>query len=274
MKDHAPSPNRTTHTLHLHTTTYTATAPRCNVVITHGYAEHSGRYESVATHLQSAGFTTTTFDLRGYGKSKGPEALVSDFSEYIDDLVSIVGGLDQLSNVPLVLLGHSMGGLVVLKSILDHAIVPDAAILSSPALGFFEPKLLQDLGAVISRVFPSLKTVKLDRTLISRDPAIVGAAIADPLSYHGRVKAKTGSEMVRISREVTARAHEVALPFLIMHGTADRITNHHASEKLYEDASSTDKTIRLFEDAYHELLNDHCRDEVLEAITQWLTARF
>lgn len=243
-------------------------------MIVHGYAEHSARYNWFAEHLQASNFACTTFDLRGYGQSEGTDAYINDFTEYIDDLVTIVNEIDRPADLPLVAMGHSMGGLVVLKAVLDKVIDPDAIILSSPALAFFEHRILQNMGSVISRIAPKLPTVKLDRTLVSRDPVVVGNALSDPLCYHGRVKARTGSEMVRVSRDVARRFTELEHPLLILHGTGDKITDHRASQSLFDAASSEDKTIRLFDDAYHELLNDFTRDEVAAEITRWLANRF
>ncbi len=259
----------------LFSTSYDCENPRSQIIIVHGYADHSGRYDSIAETLAEAGYAVTTFDLRGYGKSDGDPAFITSFDEYVADLETIVKDVHtESSSLPLVLMGHSMGALVVLTSVLNGNIQPDALILSSPALAFYEPAILQKLSGLIARIAPRLLTVELDRTLISRDPVVVGAALNDPLAYHGRTRARTGAEMIRAANAVLAKAEDLILPFLIFHGTGDRLTDHRSSQLLYDRSRSADKTIRLFEGAYHETFNDSCRSEVLAEIVSWLDARF
>ncbi|NND71363.1 MAG: alpha/beta hydrolase [Rhodothermales bacterium] len=243
------------------------------MVLVHGYAEHSGRYDRIAGILENHEYSITRFDLRGYGRSPGTPALVSTLDEYVDDLVLVVE--DQTdSSIPLILFGHSMGGLIVLRSLLTRQLQPSAMILSSPALAFFEPRLLQKLSGVIGRLLPAIQTIPLNRDLVSRNADVVKAARADPLCYQGRIKAGTGAAIVRAAGQVNAALDEVHVPFLVLHGEQDRLVDFKGSKRLYNEASSIDKTLNLYPESVHETLNDYGHEQVETDIVHWLDERF
>lgn len=263
--------------LTLSTRTWSADrASRATVILVHGYAEHCGRYDHVAECLVGAGATVFAYDQRGYGRSEGRRAYVDTFGQYLNDLVEVLDHVrSRRPDKPLFLLGHSMGGLVVLKYVLDNAPSVDGLILSSPAIEI-NPDLapvLRKIAQWIGWLFPTLPTTRSPQDAISRDPAVVEEAKNDPLNYHGRVPARTGAEMLKAGEAVREQLADVHHPFLVFHGTDDVLTNPKWSERLYEKASATDKTLHLYEGLYHETFNEPEQQRVLTDLSTWLRAR-
>lgn len=250
--------------------------PEATIVLVHGYAEHSGRYDEVAHAFTQERAAVHAYDQRGYGRSGGPRAYVDSFAQYLDDLEAVLDFVQQQTpERPLFLFGHSMGGLVVVRALQTRSLSPHGVILSAPALEV-NPDLapwLRQVSHVLGRLLPSLPTVRSPPGAISRDPAVVQEAENDPLNYHGRIRARTGAELLRAGREARARLEAVQTPFLVVHGTADVLANPHWSQQLHERALATDKTIRLYEGLYHETFNEPERDTVLDDLTNWLSTR-
>jgi alpha-beta hydrolase superfamily lysophospholipase len=246
------------------------------VVLVHGYGEHSGRYDHVARTFTDQGAAVHAYDQRGYGQSEGRRAYVESFAHYLDDLHLFLDRVrGESPDRPLFLFGHSMGGLVVLKYVLDRRPSMDGLILSAPAIEINPDlaPLLRQAAQVLGRLVPTLPTTRSPEGAISRDPAVVEEAKNDPLNYHGRVLARTGAEMLRAGAEVRTQLSEVTNPFLVLHGTADTLANPEWSERLYERAASDDKTIKLYDGLYHETFNEPEQKEVLHDLSTWLTTR-
>jgi alpha-beta hydrolase superfamily lysophospholipase len=251
-------------------------APRGIVVLVHGYAEHSGRYPHVARTLVDRGAAVYAYDQRGHGRSEGRRAFIESFDAYLDDLDRFLDHVrTRTRDAPLFLFGHSMGGLVVLL----HALRRDAGarglLLSAPAIEI-NPNLapvLRRVSQFLGRTFPHLPTVRSPQGAISRDPAVVEEAEDDPLNYHGRVKARTGAEMLRAGDAAKERLGDLALPFFVFHGTADTLADPSWSRRLYDRAAAEDKTLELYEGLYHETFNEPEQDEVLADIGAWLGER-
>ena len=270
-------PVRTGDGLTLHTRRWSpASAPDAVVGLVHGYAEHCGRYDHVADGLTGAGAVVCAYDQRGYGQSDGRRAYVSHFDRYLDDLGLFLERIrDSYPDLPLFLFGHSMGGLVVLKYVLDREPHVEGLLLSAPALEINPDlaPLLRRMAQVLGRLAPRLPTTRSPEGAISRDPEVVEEAKNDPLNYHGRVRARTGAEMLKASEEVRGRLHTLTDPFLVFHGTADTLASPEWSERLYEGAASDDKTLKLYDGLYHETFNEPEKERVLDDLGDWLAAR-
>lgn len=253
-----------------------STEPKAIVVLVHGYAEHCGRYGPVAHALTQANAAVHTYDQRGYGRSGGRRAYIDSFDQYLDDLAQIVDAVRRSSpERPFFLFGHSMGGLVVVKALLNRTLSPQGVLLSAPALKV-NPDLapwLRQMSRELGSLLPTLPTVRSPAGAISRDPAVVREAENDPLNYHGRVLARTGAELLRAGQEVRPRLNDIHTPFLVIHGTADQLAAPTWSQKLHNHAQATDKTIQLYEGLYHETFNEPERDTVLADLTTWLQNR-
>jgi len=271
----APSSLSTDDGLHLFTRSWPSSSPRAVVALVHGYAEHSGRYDHVARTFTEQGATVHAYDQRGHGHSDGRRAYVASFERYLDDLDRFLDHVRaQTPDVPLFLFGHSMGGLVVLKYVLDRNPSPRGLLLSAPAIQINPDlaPLVRRIAQFIGRWFPTLPTTRSPQGAISRDPDVVAEAQNDPLNYHGRVLARTGAEMLRAGRDVQTNLSALDDPFLVIHGTADRLATPSWSQRLYEQAVSDDKTIHLYEGLYHETFNEPEQDEVLHDLGTWLDA--
>lgn len=253
-----------------------ASAPRATVVLVHGYAEHCGRQGTLARAFLGESAAVYAYDQRGHGRSGGRRVYVDAFDRYLDDLALVLAFVrDRAPDGPLFLFGHSMGGLVVLKYVLERAPALDGLILSAPAIEV-NPDLapvLRRLAQGLGRLAPRLPTVRSPEGAISRDPAVVEAAANDPLNYHGRIPARTGAELLRAGSSVRARLHELSLPFLVLHGTADRLARPAWSRRLYDRAAAADKTLKLYEGRYHESFHDYGRETVLRDLATWLRER-
>jgi alpha-beta hydrolase superfamily lysophospholipase len=248
------------------------TNPKGVVLVVHGYAEHSGRYRELAGEFLTAGFSTLLYDHRGFGQSPGRPGYVDRIGRLVEDLHGVVAlARERWPGLPLFLFGHSMGGLIATLYCLDHAEGGiDGLILSSPLLQTQESPILQRLATVLGTLAPHLPTVKMDRSAISRDAAVISEAESDPLNYHGKLPARTGAEFVRGMRRAEAEAHRLDLPLLLVHGTADRLTDPEGSRDLYARVSSNHKQLSLFEGSYHETFHDLDRSRVVEGVVDWL----
>jgi len=277
----SPSTNRgsvvTDDGLRLFTRQWTPDAPpAATVALVHGYAEHSGRYDHVASAFTEQGAAVHAYDQRGYGRSEGTRAYVESFDHYLDDLGQFLDHVrPRQPDRPLFLFGHSMGGLVALKYVLERQPSLHGLILSAPAIEI-NPDLapfLRRIAQLLGRFFPTLPTTRSPQNAISRDPSVVEAASNDPLNYHGRVLARTGAEMLKAGDEVRGRLNELTDPFLVFHGTADTLASPEWSERLYERAASDDKTLKLYDGLYHETFNEPEKEEVLRDLGDWLNER-
>ena len=256
------------------------TAPRAAVLIVHGYAEHSGRYAWTAEQLVARGYAVFAFDLRGHGKSDGERVLIRSMNEYLDDVDAALARVREqvASDSPIYVLGHSMGGGVL--GLYACARIPRGAgrerikglIFSGavlPAEGTTGGVMIRLLLAA-GRLLPKLRLRSLAANTVSRDPAIVADYDSDPLNYRGKMPMGLIAAMIRGGRYIDRHLHEIVLPLQILHGSDDQLVTPDGSRRLYEAAASTDKTLKIYEGLYHEILNEPEKDLVIEDIANWL----
>jgi acylglycerol lipase len=247
--------------------------PRAVIIISHGYAEHSSRYQHFASYLAENGFAVYALDHRGHGRSEGERANVKVFSEYVSDLSRFVNTVrEKHPSLKRFLLGHSMGGAIAAQLAVEQPNQLEGLLLSSPYLinAVSVPAPLMAVSGIVSRVLPGLPTIKLNSKDVSRDAAIVQAYDSDPLNYRGGTKARFGSELLSAGKYVLSRAGVIKLPVLIMVGTGDRIADHTGGKQLFERVGSSDKTLKIYDDYYHEILNEIGKEKVYEDILAWL----
>jgi acylglycerol lipase len=251
-------------------------ACRAVVVVVHGFNEHSGRYARLAADLNRQGYAVYAIDLRGHGKSKGPRAWIASFDEYLDDVRIL---LDRVAHEQpgkaVFLFGHSMGGLIVARMAIIRPPKVNGLIFSGPAIlideGVFP--VLRHLASFLSMVWPRLRLIRLGCQFISRDPQVVEDFKNDPVVFHGRFPVRTGAEIIRTANLVQHRMEKIGLPFLVMHGTGDRAADPDGSRQLYDKASSSDKTLRLYDGLYHEVFSEPEREQAVSDLLDWLNAR-
>ena len=254
-----------------------ASKPLGTVLLVHGLGEHAGRYGEVAAHLQQWGFAVRAYDQQGHGQSEGargdllrPGSLQADLCRVIDDTRQH----PSLQGLPLILLGHSMGGLVVARTLAEGLRPVDAAVLSSPALGAF-PNLFQKmLLASLPHVLPHLRVDNgLKTEFLSRDPDVVKAYQADPL-VHRRISAGLAAWILTQGAQTRADAGQWQVPTLLLYAGQDRLVNAQASADFARAAPAAVLQAECFEAMYHEIFNDLYRAQVFTALKRWLMARF
>jgi acylglycerol lipase len=248
-------------------------APRAVVVVCHGVNSHGGQYTWVGEQFAANGLAAYALDLRGRGKSEGERFYVEDIADYVSDVAGTVAlAKSRHPGVPVFLLGHSAGGVVSSVYVLENqkelaGFICESFAFQVPAPGFA-------LAAIkgLSHIAPRLPVLKLKNEDFSRDPKAVEALNSDTLTWHEVQPAITVAALVRADERLRVEFPQITLPVLIMHGTEDRATVCHGSEFFYQTAGSTDKTLKLYEGHYHDLLNDIGKEAVMTDIRTWIDA--
>jgi alpha-beta hydrolase superfamily lysophospholipase len=247
------------------------------VVIVHGLAEHSGRYAHVGQFLAQHGYIAPALDHRGHGQSGGGHTTYVDrYTDWLADLDLFLARVRaEFSGKPLFLLGHSLGGLISTAYVLTYKPELRGVLLSGAALkiGADVSPLMVKLAGFLGTVAPNMPTIKLSNSSVSRDPAVMQRYDDDPLNYRGGIPARTGAELNRAVQFVQAHFTEFNLPVRIMYGTEDILADPKGSQMLYEQAASTDKTLRPYQGLYHEIMNEPEKEMVLGEIAEWLDTR-
>ena len=247
---------------------------RAVVVLVHGVHEHSGRYAYLASALMARGVAVRALDLRGHGQSEGPRGQVGSFDDYAADVRAVLDDVLAESDVPVFLMGHSMGGLVAAAVVVARGTDGLAGVvLSSPALRVPGPALLRRLAPYAARWAPNAALGRLDLSNLSHDPTVERNYRADPHTIKRAVTAHLGHEILAAADAVRERPDAFDAPLYLFHGTEDRLTDPDGSRWLAEHAASGDVTLRLWDGLYHETLNEPERDEVIAALADWLDAR-
>lgn len=242
------------------------------VVIAHGFAEHSGRYATVAERLTAVGIAVSAPDHRGHGLSEGRRTSIVRFEDYVDDLTTVVAQVRaRWPSLRVALLGHSMGGLIALDLAVRQAVPLDGLVLSAPAACPREVSRLTLLvGRALSRVAPNTGVLRLPLNRISRDPAVVEAYNDDPLVFRTPIRARLGAEMLDAMDRVDSGLPELRVPLLVMQGTSDGLVDPGCGPHVYGRAGSADKTLKMYDGLWHEIFNEPERDHVLADLTGWL----
>jgi alpha-beta hydrolase superfamily lysophospholipase len=248
---------------------------KASILIIHGLGEHSGRYMNVVNQFVPLGFAIYGLDHLGHGKSDGGREVVDRFKDFTDNLTIFQNMVRVWQPAkPLFLLGHSLGGLIVAFYLIDQQSNFSGAIISAPTISIPEniTPLTVTLGKILSAIVPKAGIMSLDATGLSRDPEVVKAYVNDPLVFHGKTPSRLGAEILVAEQRVTAEASKITLPIITLQGTADRIVNPGDARRLYDIASSKDKTLKTYPGLYHEVFNEPERDVVLKDVETWLLA--
>jgi lysophospholipase len=245
------------------------------LVLIHGVGEHSGRYNNLLNALKGKGISVFAIDHRGHGKSHGKRGHIDSFMDYVYDLKLFVEYVkEENRGFPLVLYGHSMGGVIAAKYALTYQDDPSIVVLSSPgfAPAFTVPGWKKSVAAFFSARIGSLSMpTGLPSEDISRDSEVVKAYDNDSL-VHGKVSARWYIEFMKAGEECLANASSVKKPLLVFHGTSDKIADYKASEEFYTNAGSAEKDLLLYDGFYHEVINEpeQDRNKALKDVTAWI----
>jgi alpha-beta hydrolase superfamily lysophospholipase len=252
--------------------------PRGTVLIVHGLGEHMGRYEHVAGQLTEQGWAVVGFDQRGHGQSGGPRGGVPTADALLADLATVLDTLLPSAPRPLVLLGHSMGGLLVGRFVAEGlAPAPaawyrpvDALVMSSPAIDPGMNVIQRGLLAVLGPLAPDLALGNgLRPEWISRDASVV-VAYRDDLRVHDRITPRLVRFIVDGGRAVLAAAPAWRVPTLLVYAGADRCVAPAGSAAFAAAAPPAVVQSRCFDGLYHEIFNEPERQVVLGLLTEWL----
>jgi acylglycerol lipase len=245
--------------------------PKGVVTISHGYGEHIGRYAHVAQRLCEAGFVVYGPDHHGHGQSAGKRGRIN-LRAAVADLDQLIASVSRKRHpdLPQFLLGHSMGGLIALQYAVRHAKRLDGLVVSAPLAEVEGGGGLHRLARVLGKVLPGAPVSKIDPRVVSRDPAVVKAYIADPLNYHGPIPAGVAREFVVATSTLPADVQQITLPTLLMWGTADRLCPPSGSEMVAANIGSEDLTVERLTGLFHEILNEPEQAKVLGTIVGWL----
>lgn len=251
-----------------------AGAPRAVIVIVHGFKSHSGLYEWPAAQLVENGFAVYALDLRGHGKSEGERLYTEKFADYIADVHVLVGiAKAREPGLSVFMLAHSAGGVIGCGYALEHQAELAGYICESFAHEVPAPDFALAILKGVSYIAPHAHVLSLKDEDYSRDPSFVERIKNDPLIPREGYPSQTVAEMVRADERLKKEFPLITLPVLILHGTDDRVTLMRGSQRFHEDAGSTDKTLKLYEGHYHDLLNDVGREGVMADILGWIKAR-
>ena len=242
--------------------------PAGTVLIVHGVAEHSGRWEHVGEFLVSAGFDVHSYDMRGHGRSGGRPMYVESFDQYLNDLETMLAGV-RIPERPVAVYGHSLGGLIAASYGVSHRPQPDLYVLSAPALGSTTPRVLRAFALAFGGLIPKLTApTAISKDQLSRDPSVGIAYMADPY-VHSRGTLRLGREVFRTMAATNRRLADLTTPTLVIHGAADRLVPPAASAPL---AALPVVERKVFAGLAHEMHNEPEADVVLRFVADWLKA--
>ena len=247
--------------------------PKAIILLVHGYAEHAGRYHYFAGHCVAKGYAVFAIDHWGHGQSDGTPGYVPDFSVFHDGVDQLlVCAKEEFPNLPVMLVGHSMGGLISATYLLSNQSKFLACVLSGPAIKAAEEPsaFLKAVSGFLSRFFPKAGVLELDPNGVSRDPQVVADYLADPLVYNGKMGARLAAEMLNNMTDIQQNAGKISLPILLLHGQKDSLADAEGSKYLDAHISSPDKTLIIYPELFHEIFNEPEKDAVLTDMTDWL----
>src|SRR5947209_11224029 len=247
---------------------------RAVVIICHGFNAHSGQYQWVGEQFAAAGLAVYALDLRGRGRSDGERFYVEKFADYVSDVATVIAlAKAREPGLSVYLLGHSAGGVVSCIYTLEHQSELAGLICESFAFQVPAPDFAIAVLKGISHLAPHAHVVKLKNEDFSRDPEVVRAMNDDQLIAHEVQPTRTAAEMARADDRLKREFPLITLPVLILHGTVDKVTRPSGSQLFYDTAGSADKTLKLYEGHYHDLLHDIGNEQVLADIMSWIDAR-
>jgi alpha-beta hydrolase superfamily lysophospholipase len=241
--------------------------------LVHGLGEYCGRYQNHVNYFVPLGYAIYGLDHLGHGRSDGEREVIDRFSDYTDALTTYYGMIKGWQpGKPIIILGHSMGGLITCAYLLDHQADFKGAIVSAPAIKVGEniSSMTITLGKLLSRIAPKMGVLALDATAISHDPAVVKAYADDPLVFHGKTPARLAAEMLKTMMRVTGETDRITLPIIVVQGSEDKLVDPAGAQMLYDKAGSKDKTLKIYKGLYHEVHNEPERGIMFKDVETWL----
>ena len=251
-----------------------AVPARAVVVICHGVNSHSGYFRWAAEQLASSGLAVYALDLHGRGQSDGERFYLEKISDYVHDVHAVISlAKSRHAGLPVFLLGHSAGGVVSCIYTLEHQSDLAGLICESFAFQVAAPDFALAVVKGLSHLAPHAHVLRLKNEDFSRDPEVVRAMNEDPLIANEVQPTRTVAELVRADERLAREFPLITLPVLILHGTADKVTNPKGSQRFFDAAGSHDKALKLYDGHVHDLLNDVGKEQVMGDIQAWIAGR-
>jgi len=249
-------------------------SPRAVMILIHGFNAHSGYMTWPGEQLAANGFASYALDLRGRGNSEGERFYVEEFSDYLTDVNSLVDiARGENPGLPVYVLGHSAGGVIATSYVFEHQDEISGLVCESFAFDVGLPHLVQLALQGVGYLAPHVHVFSLNNADFSRDAAHVERMNTDPLIAKESQPAETASEMLKAAERLKENMPNFNVPVFIIHGTEDKATRPAGSQYFYDHAGSSDKTLKLYEGHFHDLLADVDKEIVMEDILAWLDAR-
>jgi alpha-beta hydrolase superfamily lysophospholipase len=249
-------------------------SPRAIMILVHGFNAHSGYMVWPGAQFSASGFATYALDLRGRGNSEGERFYVEELSDYLGDVDKLVEmARAEHPGLPVYVLGHSAGGVISSNYVFEHQDKIAGLICESFAFDVGLPHLVQLALEGIGYLLPHVHVFSLNNADFSRDPAHVERMNNDPLIAKESQPAETARVLLLAADALKERMPDFKVPLLIIHGTEDKATRPAGSQYFYDNAGSSDKTLKLYEGHYHDLLADIDKEIVMGDILAWLEAR-
>ncbi len=244
---------------------------RAVLVIVHGHGGHSGIFTKMVEYLIERDYIVYSFDLRGNGRSPGQRGYINSWAEFRADLTAFLNLVTtKEKELPLFIIGQSMGGTIALDYVLREPNQLQGLIVMSPALGLGVSPWKLYISKMLSRILPHFALdTGIDLSAASRDQEAIAAYAQDTLR-HSQATARLATELLKTMDWIKAHAMEIQIPILILHGGADRVTLPESSRIFFESLTLADKERREYPDSYHELHNDLNYQEVLADMENWL----
>ncbi|MEO0867094.1 MAG: lysophospholipase [Cyanobacteria bacterium J06642_11] len=251
---------------------YPAGAAKAVVALVHGFGEHCDRYHTVTTALTQAGYAIFGFDNQGHGRSEGQRGHIDRWQDYRENVSAFLAQVRHHEpTLPLFVLGHSLGGLIVLDYALTSPEGITGIIISGPPIrpvGIAKPYLVA-IARMLSGIWPRFSMdVGAGAETLSRDPSIVNQLQDDPLT-HSVATVRWGTECLVAISTVRKTISQLQVPILLVHGSADKVNDVRGSKEIFERIT-TDKTLKIYDGSYHEPHNDLDRQQVMQDIVDWL----
>lgn len=247
--------------------------PRGVLVIHHGLADHSDRYAPLAERLASAGYAVYAFDMRGHGRSAGPRVVIDRIDDLLDDLDAFLALVrEREPNRPIVIWGHSLGGLAVALYAIERQPAVAGVILAAPGIAFDAPALQAAAVRFVAPLAPNAKLLATPHDKFSSVPATVAEMDRDPLIHQPSGPARTARAAVAGVARVWAHPERLVVPLLVVHGTGDQVTAPSGSRDLVARAGGSDRTLRLYDGLYHDVLHNPGGERVADDVEAWLDA--
>ena len=246
------------------------------ILLAHGLGEHCGRYQAFADYFCQHGVAVVALDHVGHGASPGRRVHITSFDDFLGPLEALRDLVDQwYPQLPCFLVGHSMGGLIAARFLLDHQHRFAGAALSAAALQV--PEMPSRFSLLLIRFFswcmPTMGALQLDASQVSRDPMVVERYLADPLVHNGKASARLVAQLFNAMQKVEGECGQITLPILLLHGDADKMTPYRGSKAFHQGAGSLDKTLKIYPGLFHEIFNEPEQLEVMGDLRAWLEDR-